>query len=230
MENLKIKYYKVKTSLPIDSFLFKLNSNQYSEEQIIGFDTNSYYKNKISSKFIEKKIIKEIVINPFGEKTEISNINYIYFDFELIFLENIVILKTVSAPRSIKSFIKKLSSIASRDFSFSEIFLDIESFYQKIVSREDIARYNVKKVNITSIPFSENSTGKIEISSTKNALDEFLNINTFSKYKIEKLKLNFRYKDQNSFIEFNHRCSFNLSSNCEELFDNLIQNDVITLM
>lgn len=223
----KLKFFKISTSLSITEIVKKMNMSSYTNDNKVGLEIYSYSNERIYAKYIEQVISYEIVVDPLGKEEEIRTIRYIVFDFEIIFFKNNVFLKIVSPPKGLKIFFDLFGKLSKRNFFKEMIKVDIKSFYLNLLVLKRLANFTVPKVLITAIPFSKSATAKFEITSIDNAYKEFEMNTKYVNYKIEKLKMNFRFNGELCSMEINHTGLLNVSDKFINTAEYLIYSQFI---
>lgn len=218
----KLKFFKFQKSFDINTLVNAINDFQYNEQNSIGFDISTYDSTSINARFIEKIKVMEVITNPYGETEEIELIRYNSFEFEIFVFEKVNYLKIYNCPRSLKKFVEHFANALSYSFSLNVIKPNIDKFYSFIRESNEISRFNVTKLNVSSIPLSEKSNAKMEISSIDNAYSEFKNNTNYNNYVIEKIKLRIRYKNEFSVANISSSGSFEISEILEDFLNTYI--------
>ena len=223
----KLKFFKISTSLSVNEIVQQMNIAEYTDNNKVGLEIHSYSNDRIYAKYIEQVISYEIVVDPLGKEEEIRTIRYIVFDFEIVFYQDSVFLKIIAPPKSLKAFFDLFGKLSKRNFFKEMIRIDIKSFYLDLIVSKKITNFTVPKILITSIPFSKSSTAKFEIISISNAYKEFQMNTKYVHYKIEKLKMNFRFNEYPCSMEINHTGLLNVSDKFIDTVEYLIYSQVI---
>ncbi|MDT8624141.1 hypothetical protein RRW91_13755 [Klebsiella grimontii] len=211
---MKTKWFNANFPCGLDSLYKAIINTPFDSDKGWGFSINSYEENTISSKYIERVELNEIIIDPYGNETEFNHFKYIQFKFWFCKTQkNNFILVIESPPRSIKSFISNIIKTTQADFNVSCINIRIDDFIQCITPHFE--RVKVHKAKLKDLTFSKTTSGTLELESSSDAIEEINNIFKNAKFTIDKVKLNVKTFSGFETLEVNTNGSINFS---EDMF------------
>ncbi|HCK2569182.1 TPA: hypothetical protein NY587_005193, partial [Escherichia coli] len=106
---MKTKWFTANFPAGLDSLYQSIINTPFDSDKGWGFSINSYEENAISSRYIEKVEVNEIIVDPYGNETQYTQLKYIQFNFWLYTTKGKnFILIIESPPRSIKNFISNI--------------------------------------------------------------------------------------------------------------------------
>lgn len=211
---MKTKWFNANFPCGLDSLYKAIINTPFDSDKGWGFSINSYEDNTISSKYIERVELNEIIIDPYGNETEFNHFKYIQFKFWFCKTQkNKFILVIESPPRSIKSFISNIIKTTQADFNVSCINIRVDDFIQFITPHFE--RVKVHKAKLKDLTFSKTTSGILELESSSDAIEEINNIFKNAKFTIDKVKLNVKTFSGFETLEVNTNGSINFS---EDMF------------
>lgn len=222
MKSSKYRWYSSNIPLDVEALYQKLNERRYSGSGR-GFELIDYAKNRVLAKFIEKRVQNEVVIDPYGEESTFKSIQYIVFTAEFVVLGGgVVLVRIANPPRSIKGFLNLLDEMVDGRVVMSVVSIDIIAFYQFIQRLKNVRQLKVTKAVVCNIPFNRNTSAKIELTSSSNAIEEFREKYRSENFSLAKIALTSRISGEDAFVEV----SQNGSIVCSEQFLDVVDNYV----
>lgn len=164
-----IRWVKVKWPIHLVELSKLLLANQYDEAAGRGFVLFSSGKNKISGKYVEKIIEPTIIIDPFGNETELQVTTYYVSKFS--FNNSSSLMELESPPRSIRKLIAELHSIVGLGLEFSDIKVDPLVWLQELESLHSTVL--VRHISSSGISVPKSGLAKISVSGKKDIRSEF---------------------------------------------------------
>lgn len=214
---MKTKWFNANFPAGLDELYNAIISSPFDNNKGWGFNINTYEKNSISSKYIEKIEIREVITDPYGNETEFELFKYIHFNFWLCKTQkNNFILILESPPRSIKNFISNVIKATNSDFNISVLNLNLDDFIRFTIPHFE--KLQVQKAKLKDLTFSNHTSGVLELESSSDAIGEIRNIFKNAKFTIEKVKLNVKTNIGYESLEVNANGSINFP---EEMFDKI---------
>lgn len=211
---MKTKWFTANFPCGIDGLYETIINTPFDSDKGWGFSIISYEGNFISSNYIEKIELNEIIIDPYGNETEFNHFKYIQFKFWFCKTQkNNFILVLESPPRSIKSFISNIIKATQSDFNVSYLNIRIDEFIQLLTPYFD--KVQVHKAKLKDLTFSKTTSGILELESSSDAIEEMKNIFKNAKFTIDKVKLNIKTCNNFESLEVNTNGSISFP---EELF------------
>ncbi|EJN7697976.1 hypothetical protein NRW84_004568, partial [Salmonella enterica subsp. enterica serovar Senftenberg] len=186
---MKTKWFTANFPAGLDGLYQSIINTPFDSDKGWGFSINSYEENAISSRYIEKVEINEIIVDPYGNETQYTQLKYIQFNFWLYTTKGKnFILIIESPPRSIKNFISNIIKSTHSDFNVSNLNIKIEDFIYFLTPHFE--KIQVHKAKLKDLTFSKHTSGILELESSSDALMEIRNIFKNANFTIDKVKLN----------------------------------------
>ena len=212
---MKTKWFTATFPAGLDSLYQSIINTPFDSDKGWGFSINSYEENAISSRYIEKVEVNEIIVDPYGNETQYTQLKYIQFNFWLYTTKGKnFILIIESPPRSIKNFISNIIKSTHSDFNVSNLNIKIEDFIYFLTPHFE--KIQVHKAKLKDLTFSKHTSGILELESSSDALMEIRNIFKNANFTIDKVKLNVKDVTGYESLEINTNGSISLS---EQIFD-----------
>ena len=212
---MKTKWFTANFPAGLDSLYQSIINTPFDSDKGWGFSINSYEENAISSRYIEKVEVNEIIVDPYGNETQYTQLKYIQFNFWLYTTKGKnFILIIESPPRSIKNFISNIIKSTHSDFNVSNLNIKIEDFIYFLTPHFE--KIQVHKAKLKDLTFSKHTSGILELESSSDALMEISNIFKNANFTIDKVKLNVKDVTGYESLEINTNGSISLS---EQIFD-----------
>ncbi|HDV3775960.1 TPA: hypothetical protein RH240_004925, partial [Escherichia coli] len=172
---MKTKWFTANFPAGLDSLYQSIINTPFDSDKGWGFSINSYEENAISSRYIEKVEVNEIIVDPYGNETQYTQLKYIQFNFWLYTTKGKnFILIIESPPRSIKNFISNIIKSTHSDFNVSNLNIKIEDFIYFLTPHFE--KIQVHKAKLKDLTFSKHTSGILELESSSDALMEIRNI------------------------------------------------------
>lgn len=203
MTIVKNKWIKITLTESVSDFSESLLSDTYNDNKGYGFDLFEITNHGFNGEYIEKTTHDEKIISPDGIESIVSFDRYVKFNFTFYISKNdISYIKVVNPPVSLKKFINNLSTATSGRLFIISDELKVDSIYSNFESSLSVNKFEVKKIFISNLRITKNGVSKIEISSDKNAMDDFFQAFEGKMYKLNRIKISFVINDFSGSIEF----------------------------
>lgn len=227
MKTNRQRWYKIRFNSPFTNISERIKSLPFSQKNPIGFELIETSNKRIGARYIERQYISDEIQHPFGEIEEVITVKYTIFYFEMIYIANgRALLKILNHPVSLRGFVKRLTDICNNNLSISKITFKLNNIYKTIISDSSVDRYSVRRLSVSSIPFSEETTARLNLNSTGNAYEELKKKYKDAQYNLEKIFIDARV---NGLAE-----SISISSSgsvvCSHGFENIIEEYVLNLI
>ncbi|EAU5939736.1 hypothetical protein EGY71_23460, partial [Salmonella enterica] len=206
---MKTKWFTANFPAGLDGLYQSIINTPFDSDKGWGFSINSYEENAISSRYIEKVEVNEIIVDPYGNETQYTQLKYIQFNFWLYTTKGKnFILIIESPPRSIKNFISNIIKSTHSDFNVSNLNIKIEDFIYFLTPHFE--KIQVHKAKLKDLTFSKHTSGILELESSSDALMEIRNIFKNANFTIDKVKLNVKDVTGYESLEINTNGSISL--------------------
>jgi hypothetical protein len=178
----------------------KLMSRKYSEVSGKGFVVSKFDDKEIVAKFIEKKPVSQVVVDPLGNTQEYIRIEYYVVDFRVFSLaKQFITIK--QQPRTIKPFIAYLADIFPLGFYVENIKTPPNLLLSKLESKlgnATVTLFECSGINIENV-----SKAKMLFKGTTDIRPSVEHFLQNKKYKVNKIGCFFSESNNASNIELN---------------------------
>lgn len=176
----------------LEKFLSKNNKNSSESEFIKNLSFDDTF---LQGTYLKKILQKEPTNNPYIEDNYIEYEYFVNQSFYLITYNLRYFLVVLNPTKHTKNFYSYLDELSGLDFIFKDKIININQLIEHNLSDK---HYKIIRAKFCSVALSESSKATIEISSSTNAINDF--IKTFGDiyYEISKAKLVLsteKYKD-----------------------------------
>ncbi|MEY8770292.1 hypothetical protein AB6T85_07615 [Erwinia sp. ACCC 02193] len=214
---MKTKWFNANFPAGLDGLYNSIIDTPFDSDKGWGFSINTYEENFLSSNYIERIEVHEVITDPYGNETEFEHFKYVQFKFWFCKANNNnFILIIESPPRSMKSFISNIIKATKSDFSISVITIKIDDFIKLLTPQFE--KVQVHKAKLKDLTFNKHTSGILELESSSDALDEIKNIFKNAKFTIDKVKINVKNNTGYEFLEVNSNGSIDFP---EEIFEEI---------
>lgn len=219
----KVKWSRVKTSVPFLDMVAYLKKHPYVEDKGYGFDFFELDGMRVDASYVEKTQRIETLISPTGEEIQQVYVGYESIRFSLIAVsKSLFLLAVYNPPKSIKKLTDRLSKDFNYDLGFGGISLNLSNYIDYLISCDTIRLLHIDKVKVSEVVLNSSSKAVIEIVSKKNALNELSGILNNKTYSIDKLRLTCSINGALSFVEVSKTAFINSDSNHLSLYSDFL--------
>jgi len=166
----KIRWFYSDWGFPLTELSSKILSDQYSEDKGSGYILSKSNTKIITGKYIEKKVLLEVLTDPFGN--EISNNKTIYNITNFTIKDEIIGLEIINPPRTIKPFLNSLHKKIGLGLVVSDIQVNPLTWLQAIERKNPCI---VNSILASGIKAESNGIAKLSMSGLKDIRNEFYN-------------------------------------------------------
>ncbi|MCW0314595.1 hypothetical protein NB694_004395 [Pantoea ananatis] len=210
----KVKWNRVKTSVPFLDIVAYLKKNPYVEDKGYGFDFFEVEGMRTDASYIEKTLRIETVISPTGEEIQQIYVGYESIRFSLrVISKSFFLLAVYNPPKTIKKLTDRLSKDFNYNLGFGSISMNLTNYVDYLINSDDIHLLQIDKVKASEIVLNSSSKASVEITSKKNALNELSEIFNSKSYSIDKIRLTCSINGVVSFVEVSKTAFINSDSN-----------------
>lgn len=171
-ESSKYTFFFMKSDINFNSLVKKIVATPFLNDTNKGFNPLEREPDSLEAVFIERIKRTISIIDPYGNEESQEIADYIRIKFRLINYDNYVLLVLENPPRSKKNFfrflVKNIDSMLTLDsaqFNVPEILEDIKRSFSATTTI-------VEKANVSRVLLSPSGSGKIEVKSNMDAIDE----------------------------------------------------------
>jgi hypothetical protein len=170
----RLKWFELLTNVQLPDISIALQERRFRRHgSSCGFELIEVSSAEVSARFIQEEKLTETVVDPFGQEIITSFIRYSNFLFSIVQGSERLLLRIHSGPRSLRVFIGELTSVMNGDIGLSEMNVNIEAFVTMFRKIPNVRKVRVTQAVFHDVPMTESSTGRVLISSQRNAIDDF---------------------------------------------------------
>ncbi|EOC1346525.1 hypothetical protein ACI093_001578 [Cronobacter turicensis] len=185
----KIKWSRVRTSLSLEDLSRYLKNGSvnesgrgYSDVEVGNGFCTAVYNERIHNSIVS--------LDYYGNEFEQEVIEFYSVRFEIIHLVgNAFVLSLINPPKTLKPFIDFLTEGLNYKVGISGVELDVRLFLEQLASNEQVSLLKVKKVKVNSVIISDAAKATIEMTSSKNAIDELSILLGQKDFSVDKIKI-----------------------------------------
>ena len=165
-----------------------MKNEPYREGGGEGFILKKANRKEIKGQFIQKKIIKQVTVDPFGKETEFELVDYSMVKFSLSDqAENI--LEIESPPRTLRPFIDKIAKISGFGLVVSPITVEPMKWLKEI--EKNIGKTKVTRLECSGVNVLNKGTAKIILNSQQDIRNGIKDLTKGRDYNVNNLTSNF---------------------------------------
>jgi hypothetical protein len=209
----------------IDSLAFSevLLKFPISKDSSYGFDVHSFDESQSKCSYFEKydEVVKYSLPN--GELFTYETVKVIKFDFSIFFLNGkSIVLCVNNPPKSLRSFISKISESLGPQVYVSNVFFDVISFYNAFKASPNLTEFNVNEITVSNILFDENNSGELTLKSRTNALLALEQRFSHNRYTCKGMRFSFFNNGVKGKIKISRMGTIDFSENLYDLLPTLL--------
>lgn len=182
----RYKWLNIDWPISISELSDILKKHNFTHDSKDGFSIDRFRQDFIEARYIEKIEIIEKTTDPFGEELEFSRVEFRSIAF--IITSDYPGLEIINSPRSLRSFLMKLSVILDFRIAIKPVSISALSWadsFKAIINKDII----YDSIQLGSLTLSKNSVAKVVIKSESDVISDFLDITENRKFDIEKIQL-----------------------------------------
>lgn len=186
---VRVKWSRIKTSVPFEEITSYFKSNCYSESDGFGYSVFDYYKDEFLATYTEKVLRSEVSISPLGDEIVQEVVQYNSVRFSILPITNKIYLLTVfNPPKSIRFLVDRICKDFDYNVGVGAIDVNLVDILSLIDAREDVNLLKVSKVKVSNLVVGDSSKASIEIISSKDAMKDIKEVTRGRKFNIDKVK------------------------------------------
>lgn len=170
----KIKWFDAEWPISLKTIASRMLERQYNDRNGEGFLLSKNSNICIEGRYIKKIFIKNEVIDPFGDKSEIENIDYNIVNFR-VRDEKYTSIEISDYPSLVKPFVENLRTICGPHMSISNVTIDPQKWLKVLETK--LGKLEVHRVECSGINVANIGMAKVIFNSTqdiRNGSKEFL--------------------------------------------------------
>lgn len=212
MKSKRLKLWVLTARIDFQALVQGLRQQPFNDQNRLGVEVLEILDGKATFRYHEQRDITQSFTNPLGETVESSYSTFISFDMVIESLgQDRYSICMGSPPKDLKPFVELIRAAAGTNFALEIIKPDISSVYQLLKADKRFTRVMAKRIVSGTVTFDIESSYRVDIASTGNAMTNLLEITGGRAAPIEKMKIAYMYKSRPVQIELSRSGSVSLS-------------------
>ncbi|MDD2033855.1 hypothetical protein [Pseudomonas sp. 39167] len=217
MKSKRLKLWVLTARIDFQTLVHGLRQQPFNDQNRVGVEAIEILDGKATFRYHEQRDITQSFTNPLGETVESSYSTLISFDmvFEMLGPDRYSICMG-SPPKDLKPFVELMRAAAGTNFALEIVKPDISSIYQQLKDDKRFTRVMAKRIVSGAVTFDIESSYRVDIASTGNAMSKLLEITGGRAAPIDKIKIVYTYDSRPVQIELSRSGSIAVSWDDEE--------------
>jgi hypothetical protein len=219
----RVKLFEVNWDSRFDTLVNNIIKHKFDDNNTYGFQIYKKRNDFLNASFIKKKEIEEEILNPITNESTIYK--RVVYEQTMFTLNNSNIgIEIFNPNRSIKEIINIFSSMSNFSISIKEVNLDLSMLLNSFRNKFD--NFEINQITYIDIRIN-NTVIKIDSRNERDSLE--LDMNEFlgnNKYKIEKIKCNFKVNENYGSFELSNRGSLKTDKKNLDFLNQLIKDEI----
>ncbi|MEE4957056.1 hypothetical protein V2K54_13350 [Pseudomonas alliivorans] len=212
MKSKRLKLWVLTARIDFQTLVHGLRQQPFNDESRIGVEVLEVLDGKATFRYHEQRDITQSFTNPLGETVESSYSTFISFDmvFESLGPDRYSICMS-SPPKDLKPFLELIRAAAGTTFALEIVKPDISLVYQQLKADKRLTRVMAKRIVSGAVTFDIESSYRVDIASTGNAMTKLLEITGGRAAPIDKIKITYQYDSKPVQVEMSRSGSIAVS-------------------
>jgi len=217
MKSKRLKLWVLTARIDFQTLIDGLRQQSFNEQNRVGVEAIEILDDQATFRYHEQRDITQSFTNPLGETIESSYSTYISFDmvFEVLGSDRFSICMG-SPPKDLKPFVELIRAATAANFALEIVKPDISSVYQQLRSDKRFTRVMAKRIVSGAVTFDIESSYRVDIASSGNAMTKLLEITGGRAAPIDKIKIAYQYDSKAVQFEMSKSGSIAVSLDDEE--------------
>lgn len=217
MKSKRLKLWVLTARINFQTLVHGLRQQPFNDESRIGVEVLEVLDGKATFRYHEQRDITQSFTNPLGETFESSYSTFISFDmvFESLGVDRYSICMS-SPPKDLKPFVELIRAAAGTTFALEAVKPDISWVYQQLKADKRLTRVMAKRIVSGAVTFDIESSYRVDIASTGDAMTKLLEITGGRAAPIDKIKIVYTYDSTPVQIELSRSGSVAISLDDDE--------------
>ncbi|POA28180.1 MULTISPECIES: hypothetical protein [unclassified Pseudomonas] len=217
MKSKRLKLWVLTAHVDFLSLVRGLQQQPFNGQNRVGLEPIEILDGKATIRYHEQRDITQSFMNPLGETIESSYSTYISFDmvFESLGSDRYSICMS-SPPKDLKPFVGLIRAATGTSFALEIVKPDISVVYEQLKGDKRFTRVMAKRIVSGAVTFDIESSYRVDIASTGNAMTKLLEITGGRTAPIDKIKIVYQYNSRPVQIELSRSGSVAVSLDDEE--------------
>ena len=194
MKPKRLKLWVLTARIDFQSLVHGLRQQPINDQNRVGVEAIEILDGKATFRYHEQRDITQSFTNPLGETVESRYSTFISFDivFETLGPDRYSICMG-SPPKDLKPFVELIRTATRTNFALEIVKPDISSIYQQLKADKRFTRVMAKRIVSGAVTFDIESSYRVDIASTGNAMTKLLEITGGRAAPIDKIKIVYTY-------------------------------------
>lgn len=189
----RYRWVLINIDISLDDLVNVILNNGFDSRANKGYIVNNLDHDSIDAIFVERVIQYEKINRPDGTEDEIKIERFLYTSFVIsIFSRGKFLIRIENSPRTLNEFIMYLKNILDYNFFVESVNINIFKLIP-LMMNDTLKNINIKKIKASNIIINTYSSAIVEVTSSINALDVFMDKFKVKDFKLEYAKLTFSY-------------------------------------
>ncbi|GFM55218.1 hypothetical protein OH710_05495 [Pseudomonas capsici] len=217
MKSKRLKLWVLTARIDFQTLVDGLRQQSFNDQNRVGVEAIEILDDQATFRYHEQRDITQSFTNPLGEMIESSYSTYISFDmvFEVLGSDRFSICMG-SPPKDLKPFVELIRAAAATNFALEIVKPDISSVYQQLRADKRLTRVMAKRIVSGVVTFDIESSYRVDIASTGNAMTKLLEITGGRAAPIDKIKIAYQYDSKPVQVEMSRSGSIAVSLDDDE--------------
>ncbi|HBO3685092.1 hypothetical protein C5L41_22450 [Pseudomonas aeruginosa] len=194
MKPKRLKLWVLTARIDFQTLVHGLRQQPFNDQNRVGVEAIEILDGKATFRYHEQRDITQSFTNPLGETVESRYSTFISFDivFETLGPDRYSICMS-SPPKDLKPFVELIRTATRTNFALEIVKPDISSIYQQLKADKRFTRVMAKRIVSGAVTFDIESSYRVDIASTGNAMTKLLEITGGRAAPIDKIKIVYTY-------------------------------------
>lgn len=217
MKSKRLKLWILTVRIDFHALVSGLQQQPFNDQNLVGVEAVEISEGKATFRYHEQRHITQSFTNPLGETVESSYSTFITFDmvFETLGMGRYSICMG-SPPKDLKPFVGLIRAATGTSFAMEVVKPDIPAIYQQLKADRRFTRVAAKRIVSGAVTFDIESSYRVAITSTGNAMTKLLEITGNRAAPIEKMTIVYTFDSRSVQIELSRSGSITVSWDDEE--------------
>lgn len=217
MKSKRLKLWVLTARIDFQTLMHGLRQQPFNDQNRVGVEAIEILDGKATFRYHEQRDITQSFTNPLGETVESSYSTFISFDmvFEMLGPDRYSICMG-SPPKDLKPFVELIRVATGTNFALEIVKPDISTVYQQLKADKRFTRVMAKRIVSGAVTFDIESSYRVDIASTGNAMTKLLEITGGRTAPIDKIKIVYTYDLRPVQLELSRSGSIAVSWDDEE--------------
>lgn len=217
MKVKRLKLWVLTARIDFQTLMHGLRQQPFNDQNRVGIETIEILDGRATFRYHEQRDITQSFTNPLGEIVESSYSTFISFDmvFEMLGPDRYSI-RMGTPPKDMKPFVELMRVATGTNFALEIVKPDLSKVYQQLKADKRFTRVMAKRIVSGAVTFDIESSYRVDIASTGNAMTKLLEITCGRTAPIEKIKIVYTYDSRPIQVELSRSGSIAVSWDDEE--------------